>query len=75
MVGVRNPNVRSLWISFLIAAFALASCSLNPEVKKKKFLDKGIAYFDKGQYREADLEFENEIKIDPKFADAHYRLA
>ena len=74
MLEIRNASGRFL-ISLVIAVFAIASCSLNPEVKKKKFLDKGVAYFDKGQYREANIEFENAIQIDPKFADAHYRLA
>ena len=68
-------SARSFLISLLIAAFTLASCSLNPEAKKKKYLERGAAYFDKGQYREANMEFENAIQIDPKFADAHYRLA
>src|ERR1700723_3975617 len=74
---LENRSALTQWflISLLIAAFTLASCSFNPEVKKKKFLDKGIAYFDKGQYREANIEFENAIQIDPKFAEAHYRLA
>src|ERR1700751_3970738 len=72
---MRSNNTPSFLISLLIVIFVVASCSFNPEVKKKKFLDKGIAYFDKGQYREANIEFENAIQVDPKFAEAHYRLA
>ena len=75
MLETRSARAQSLLIFLLIAAFTLTSCSFNPEVKKKKFLDKGIAYFDNGQFREANIEFENAIKIDPKFADAHYHLA
>ena len=37
-------SARSFLISLLVAAFALASCSLSPEAKKKKFLEKGAAY-------------------------------
>ena len=32
-------------------------------------------YFGKGKYREAAIEFQNVVKIDPKYADAHYQLA
>ena len=62
-------------ITLLAAATLFAGCSRNPEVRKKKFLDSGNAYFDKGQYREANIEYQNAIQVDPKFADAHYRLA
>jgi hypothetical protein len=49
-------SARSFLVSMLVAAFALASCSLSPEAKKKKFLERGAAYYDKGQYREANIE-------------------
>src|ERR1700751_3420259 len=75
MIEMRSVRGRSFVISLLVAAFILTSCSFNPEVRKRKLLDRGVAYFEKGQYREANIEFENAIQIDPKFADAHYRLA
>src|SRR5580700_4890175 len=75
MVELKSESVRILGISLLTVACLLAGCSRNPEVRKKKFLEKGNAYFDKGQYREANLEYQNAIQVDPRFADAHYRLA
>ena len=42
---------------------------------KKKYLDKGMGYFQSGKYDEAVIEYKNAIKIDPQYADAHYRLA
>ena len=72
---MRSTCGRSFVISLLVAAFILTSCSSNPEVRKKKFFDKGVAYFEKKQYREANIEFSNAIQIDPKFANAHYHLA
>ena len=49
-------------------------CSRDPEVRKQKDLESGERYFDKGQYREADIQFRNAIQVNDKFAEAHYRL-
>jgi len=63
---------------YVVAAFCLlallAGCSGNPEKKKQKYLESGQRYFDKGQYREAAIQFENAIQVDARFADAHYKL-
>jgi len=50
-------------------------CSRDPNVRKQKYLESGQRYFDKGRYREAAIQFENAIQVDPRFAEAHYRLA
>src|SRR5450755_3945301 len=54
---------------------ALTGCSRDPNVRKQKYLESGQRYFDKGQYREAAIQFENAIQVDARFADAHYKLA
>jgi tetratricopeptide (TPR) repeat protein len=54
---------------------ASAGCSRDPQVRKQRYFDKGTAYFQQAKYREATIEFENALQIDPKFADAHYQLA
>ncbi len=38
-------------------------------------LNSGQRYFDKGQYREAAIQFQNAIQVDSRFANAHYKLA
>jgi tetratricopeptide (TPR) repeat protein len=53
----------------------LTGCSRDPNVRKRKYLESGQSYFDKGQYREAEIQFENAIQIDSRFAEAHYKLA
>src|ERR1017187_10951173 len=53
----------------------LAGCSRDPNVRKQKYLESGQRYFDKGQYREAEIQFQNAIQVDSRFADAHYKLA
>jgi tetratricopeptide (TPR) repeat protein len=58
----------------LLAALC-TGCSRDPNVRKQKYLESGQRYFDKGQYREAEIQFENAIQVDSHFADAHYKLA
>src|SRR5271169_6119617 len=53
----------------------LTGCSRDPNVRKQKYLESGQRYFDKGQYREAEIQFQNAIQVDSRFADAHYKLA
>src|SRR5262245_29942685 len=47
----------------------------SPEAKKAKHRERAAAYFEKKQYHEAIIEYANVLKIDPKDADAYYRLA
>jgi tetratricopeptide (TPR) repeat protein len=49
--------------------------SYSPEAKKAKHRERAISYFEKGQYQEARIEYQIVVQIDPKDADAHYRLA
>lgn len=37
-------------------------------------LNQGIIHWNAGQYPEAKAQFERAVKLDPKLADAHYRL-
>ena len=50
-------------------------CSRDPNIRKQKYLESGQRYFDKGQYREAEIQFENAIQVDTRFTDAHFKLA
>ena len=53
----------------------LTGCSRDPNVRKQKYLESGERYFDKGQYKEAAIQFENAIQVDARFTEAHYKLA
>jgi tetratricopeptide (TPR) repeat protein len=55
-----------------VLAALLTGCSKNPNEKKQKYLESGQRYFDKGQYREAEIQFRNAVQVDPRFAEAHY---
>src|SRR5271169_7241757 len=53
----------------------LTGCSRDPNIRKQKYLESGQRYFDKGAYREAEIQFQNAIQVDARFAEAHYKLA
>src|ERR1022692_14700 len=70
---------RTKWVRLRIFLFIslvlFAGCSRDPNVRKQKYLDSGNKYFDAGKYPEACLQYQNAIQIDPKFAEAHEKLA
>lgn len=53
----------------------LSCASRDPNVRKQQYYKSAVSYFEKGKYREAEIQLQNAIKIDPKYADAHYQLA
>lgn len=63
-----------LAIVLLLVGFA-GGCSRDPNVRKQKFLQQGNQDFDKGRYPEAAISFGRALQIDPKFPEAHYKLA
>lgn len=62
-------------VSLALLVGVIASCSRDPNVRKQKYYNVAMRYFNKGKYREASLELRNAVKIDPRFSDAHYQLA
>ncbi len=56
-------------------AVTLGGCTRDPQVLKKRHVDKGDAYFQKEKYNEAAIEYANAVKIDPQYEQAHYKLA
>lgn len=59
----------------VLLALLLAGCHRNPEAAKRKYLDSGQSYMDKKQYEAASIQFKKALQIDPRFAEAHYKLA
>ena len=59
----------------LAVVVGLASCSRDPNVVKKHYLESGNKYFDKGRYKEASIQYRNALKRDPKYGPAYYKLS
>jgi len=69
----RTPSFR-LFFVLIVSLAGLAGCSRDPNVRKQKYFESGQRYFEKAKYREAAIQYSNAIQVDPRFADAHYRL-
>ncbi len=57
----------------LVLILAGASCSRDPEVVKRKYLQNGNRYFERQKYKEAYIMYRNALKKDPKYSEAYYR--
>jgi len=58
-----------------LTAVLLVGCSRDPNVRKQKYFESGKRYFDKQQYREAAIQYQNALQVDPKYPQARYQLA
>jgi tetratricopeptide (TPR) repeat protein len=58
----------------LVAAIALVSCNRDPNVAKKRYLESGNRYFDKGKYKEARIMYRDARQKDARYGPAYYRL-
>src|SRR5271167_3388998 len=71
-------NMRTRSILPLLLAFNslwIGGCFRDLAAKKLQYFESGKAYFQKGKYPEAIIQFQNAIQIDKNFAAAHYQLA
>src|SRR5262245_44432924 len=63
-----------IFATILIALFTLVSCSRNPDVAKRRYLESGNKYFDKGQFKQARIMYKDAIQKDRLFGPAYYKL-
>jgi tetratricopeptide (TPR) repeat protein len=61
--------------ALLCLTLTLVNCSFDPQVVKKKYLDSGNKYFDKGRYKEAQIMYRRALSKDQKYGEAWYKLA
>src|SRR5580698_1216785 len=59
----------------VLLATVLGGCSSNPNVQKQKFYARAVIDFDKGKYPEAVISLRRALQVDPRFVEAHYKLA
>ncbi|HET9099931.1 MAG TPA: tetratricopeptide repeat protein [Acidobacteriaceae bacterium] len=62
-------------VALFVAVALLSGCHSDPNMRKQKYLASGERYSAQGKYREAAIQFENSLKADKNFPDAHYALA
>ncbi len=66
----------SRWLALpFILLLPLASCSRDPDVLKRKYLEGGNRYFDQSHFREARIMYISALRKDAKYSEAYYRLA
>src|ERR1017187_10075825 len=64
------------FVAIILAVLVgFTSCSRDPNVVKKRYLESGNKYFEKGRYKEASIQYRNALKRDPRYGPAYYKLA
>jgi len=59
----------------VLAALTLVSCSRDPNVAKKRYLENGNKYFARGKFKEASIMYRNALQKDQRYGSAYYHLA
>jgi len=72
---MRHSSALRLILALALITTFFVGCSRDPNVRKQKYFESGQRYFDKGQYREAAIQYKNAIQIDSTYGNAHYGLA
>ena len=65
-------GARYLCLTFMVVLM-LTACGASEQAAK--YLERGKAYFEEGNYDKARVELKNALQIDPKSVDGHYYLA
>src|ERR1700731_4863022 len=50
-------------------------CHRDPNKQKHGYLESGKRYANQGKLKEATIQFQNALKVDRNFAEAHYELS
>lgn len=59
----------------LLALFVvLIGCNRDPKVARKRYLDSGNRYFDRGKYKEARIMYMDALQKDRRYGPAYYKL-
>src|SRR4051812_3029430 len=60
---------------FLLTIMGItAGCSRDPNVVKKRYLESGNKYFEKGKFKEARIMYMDALQKDQRYGPAYYRL-
>jgi tetratricopeptide (TPR) repeat protein len=59
----------------LLSLCLVVACNRDPNVAKRKYVESGNKYFDRGKYKEARIMYQNALKRDARYGEAYYRAA
>jgi tetratricopeptide (TPR) repeat protein len=62
-------------ITFTLVSLTLVSCSRDPQVVRKKYLESGNKYFERNKFKEASIMYRRALGTDPKYGEAYFKLA
>ena len=62
-----------LWSLVVFICMSLSACR-SAEEKRAKFYNKGLTFYEAGDYDRARIEFSNAIQIDSKYAESYHML-
>ncbi len=66
---------RRLAVAAALGSVLCAGCSTDPERAKVEYVKSGDRYAEQKQYGEAIVQYRNALQQDPKYGEAHYKLA
>ncbi len=58
----------------LLLFIGAVACNRDPEVVKRKYVENGNKYFERGKYKEASIMYRSALKKDQRYGEAYYRL-
>ena len=75
MKNRRHTLSRTLCIVASAIVLFTVSCSKDPNVQKRKFVQSGDVFAEKKNYAEAIIQYRNAVALDGNFGEARSKLA
>src|SRR5579863_4367303 len=63
------------FLLLLAFTFFVASCSRDPKVQARRYVDNGNKFYEKSKFKEASIMYRRALQKDLRFGEAYYRLA
>ena len=73
-VELKEMTCRKL-LFFLPVVLIIASCSRDPQVQAKRYVENGNKFYEKSKFKEASIMYRRALQKDLRFGEAYYRLA
>ncbi len=71
----KSARLRGLVFLLALGGLLVVGCSRDPNARKRAYFESGTQYYKQGKYREAAVQLQNALQIDPRYAEAHYELS